>query len=175
MQSIQLICINLEFNCMKFIYLIIYNLNCYYFYYLKKSCLLPVLFLTTVFSEIFTSTSYIHRQAFWPPHVHCPCYCKYNLCCCFWTSFLQWGWIFQQAYQSYLFCDLLSSYYLGQGKNLIFLLLCLKVHLYFTIKKKIKSVMITFKHFHSIISHVPTCVLPLLTEISVAVTLHSNQ
>lgn len=35
--------------------------------------------------------------------------------------------------------------------------------------------MIIFKDFHSIISHVPTCVLPPLTEMSVAVTLHSNQ
>lgn len=122
---------------MKFVYHMIYTWTVIPCTIKKKiSCLLPVLLLTTVCSEIFTSTSYIHRQAFWPPHFHCPCYCKYNLCCCFRTSFLQWGWILQQAYQSYLFCDLLSSYYLGQGKNLIFLLLCLKVHLYFTIKRK---------------------------------------
>lgn len=107
----------------------------YYFYHFKKSLPLPHFSHCSLFRNI-PGTFCIHRQTFRPSHFPCPCYCKYNLCCCVWSSLLQWGWIFQQAYQSCLFCDLLSSYHLGQGKNLIFLFLFLKVHLHFTSQNK---------------------------------------
>lgn len=60
---------------------------------------------------------HLHRETLWSPHAHCPWYRKRDLCCGFWTSLLQWGWILQQTDQSHLFCDLLSGNYLGQGEH----------------------------------------------------------